>query len=369
MNKPTNPPPKSLEAFAEARVKERFTENSDIARSARALRAANQELAREVTDLRGRLGLYERLAEERQEPPVWLRGTKSTKRHAAIPAMMLTDIHWGERVRPAEVDGMNCYNPRIAAQRVERAFTGAVRVTRELLAGMHYEGFTLLLGGDLLSGIIHEELRETNEQTVCESVVGVAEQVEAGINLLAAEFPKVHVAAVVGNHGRLTRKPRAKRRAQESLDWLVYKMLERNLRGRPTVTMQVADAADCRFAIHGHHYVLSHGDQFVGGSGISGALAPLLLGVHRKSKRDASVGHAWETLVIGHFHTSYFLKGLIVGGAVVGYSEYSYVNNLPYEEPQAALWLDTPERGITISAPVFVGNRTAEGWAGKSASA
>jgi len=65
---------------------------------------------------------------------------------------------------------------------------------------------------------------------------------------------------------------------------------------------------------------------------------------------------------MGHFHTSYFLRDLIVGGSVVGYNEYAHVNNLPVEEPMSALWLNTPERGITTYNPVHLMDRAAEGW-------
>lgn len=362
MTKKPISPSRSLEQFAEDRARERFSENAEIARTARALRSANDDLTKQVAELEQRLGVYERLDRERLAPPEWLTPTKQAKDHTAIPCMLLTDIHWGEVVRPAEVDGLNCYTVRIAEQRVRRAFEGAICLSRDYLSGLRYDGFQLFLGGDLLSGIIHEELRETNQETVIQSVLGVVEQLHAGLNLLSESFDRVNVAAVVGNHGRLTRKPRAKFRAQESLDWLVYKLLEREFRGHRRVTMQVGDAADQRVTVYRTPYTLTHGDQFRGGSGISSFLAPLLLGVHRKTKRDSAAGKTAGTLVMGHFHTSYFLNQLIVGGSVIGYSEFSYVNNLPFEEPQAAFWMTTPERGITVSAPVFVQDRKAESW-------
>ena len=356
------PPKQSLEEYAEQKAKERFTENAEIARSNRALHSANAELRRDLIDLTKRLGLYERLAEERLDPPTWLAPPKKDKAHVAIPCMLLGDIHWGEVVRPIEIDGLNCYNVRIAGQRVKRSFEGAIKLSRDYLAGVSYEGFTLFLTGDIVSGIIHEELRETNQETVVESILGVVEQLEAGINLLASTFGRVHVAAVVGNHGRLTRKPRAKRRAAESLDWLIYKMLERDCRSKGDVTVQVADAADASVDVYSHRYVLTHGDQFVGGTGISGALAPLLLGVHRKMRKEAAAGRPFDTLLMGHWHQSYFLKGLIVGGSVIGYNEYAAMKNLLPEAPQCAFWLNTPEHGPSIRADVYPEDRKAEGW-------
>ena len=60
--------------------------------------------------------------------------------------------------------------------------------------------------------------------------------------------------------------------------------------------------------------------------------------------------------------------GVIVGSAIVniiagsnGSAELLDKVTL-LEEPQAAFWLTTPERGITVSAPIFVQDRHAEGW-------
>jgi len=53
---------------------------------------------------------------------------------------------------------------------------------------------------------------------------------------------------------------------------------------------------------------------------------------------------------------------LIVNGSGVGYNERGYQRRYSTQPPQCAMWLTTPERGITVSAPVFVQDRTVEGW-------
>ena len=360
--KPSQP---SLDEFADQQAEARFEEHQELARNLRAARNAAREQQQELADLRKRLGLYERLEPTRLAPPKWLSPKAPRRGHAAIPSMLITDVHWGETVFPEQIGSVNKYNVAIAGARVRRAFEGAVKLCHHYLAGVKYEGFNLFLGGDILSGIIHEELRETNEETVFDSILGVVDVLIAGVVLLAQEFPAVHIASVVGKHGRLTRKPRAKHQARESLDWMVYQLLARGLedrKGCESVTVQIAEAADCRVQIYNTAYCLTHGDQFQGGTGISGAMAPLLLGVHRKRRREADTGHPFDIMVMGHFHTSYFLHDLIVGGSLVGYSEYAYKKNLSYEPPQAALWLNTPEHGRTIYSPVFVEDRKQEGW-------
>lgn len=352
-----------LAAFADAEAKARYAENAELARQARAARAVAQEHERELTDLRKRIGLYERLEKESFAPPTWL-APKRPEPHRAIPCLLLTDIHWDEVIEPDEVEGYNAYNRRIAQQRLERAFVGAVEVCRSYFAGVEYDGFQLFLGGDLLSGVIHEELTETNQAQICDSILTVIEPLHAGLDLLAREFGRLNVTAVVGNHGRRTRKPRAKRRAKDNFDWLVYQLVAKGLRERSEISFQVATAADADATVYQTRYRLTHGDQFRGGSGIAAELSPLLLGAHRKTRRQSAVGKPYDVLVMGHWHQTLWLpsKGVIVGGSVCGYNEWAYQNNLSPEPPQCSLWLTTPERGITMFAPVFVADQEAEGW-------
>lgn len=357
-------PPRSLDSFLDAKDKARFAENAEIARSNRTLRATVAEQTEELTQLRQRLGLHDALQAARVGPPSWLAPKVPKKGNRAIPSLVVTDWHRGELVKPEQVDGLNKYNTAIADARMRRAFEGCVRVCRDYLKGVQYDGIQLFLPGDMISGAIHEELKETNEQTVAESVVGMVEPLEAGINLLAKEFGKVHVAAVVGNHGRSTRKPIAKNRAQDNMDWLIYKLVERDMVGRPDVTMQVSEAADTLVTLYGTRYLLTHGDQFRGGGGIAGILSPLLLGSHRKTRRAATAGKPYDVMVFGHFHQSLWFpsKGLIGSGCGIGYNEHAYVSNFEPEPPQCAMWLTTPEHGITVSAPIFVADRKSEGW-------
>lgn len=362
MPKPNKP---NIGEWADSQAAARFKESQDLARKNRVITAELAKLSGEFRDVRRRLALYEEIESTPVAPPKWLVGSdKAAKEHTAVPTMLLTDIHWDEVIKPEQIDYINAYDRAIAAMRLKRAFERAIHVTRDYVSGVHYTGFQLSLGGDMFSGIIHEELRETNKATIVEGIISITPLLIAGIKLLAEHFGNVHVEAVVGNHGRNSMKPRAKNRAQDNFDWCVYKLVQRELEGCKGVTMRVADAPDAHYQVHGMRYLLTHGDQFRGGSGISSAMSPLLLGALRKTRRQAASRHPYDVMIMGHFHTSLWLPswGVIVGGSVVGYSEYAYQQNLPPERPQADMWLNTPERGITIHCPVFLQDRKAEGW-------
>lgn len=358
--------PPSLTSFMDEKDKARFKENADLKRKARAANDVAREQAEALARAQKELGLYDAVFEKldkRQPAATWLTPALPGS-HRAIPSLLLTDIHWDESVEPDQVEGYNCYNRPIASMRVKRAYTKSVSLARNYFSGVEYDGFQLFLAGDLLSGIIHEELTETNQGKVCESIVSILDPLESGINLLAEEFGKVNITAVVGNHGRLTKKPRSKFRAKDNFDWLIYKLIQRQMAGRKNITVDVSPSADAPVTLYNTKYRLTHGDQFKGGSGISAELSPLLIGSHRKSKRQSAIGKPYDVLVMGHWHQTLWLpsKGIIMGGSVVGYNEHAYMSNFSPEPPQCSLWLTTPENGITLCAPVFLQDRKAEGW-------
>jgi hypothetical protein len=189
--------------------------------------AARNELVR-LQEEYGRaiaaLNFIERVEETAIEPPAWMSPVKA-KPGAATLMLALSDMHFDEVVNPDEVDGLNAYDRRIAEIRLKRWATNVVKLSRDYLAGVKYEGIVLALLGDTFSGDIHEELSETNDDTAMGSLLHWSEQIAAAIELLTSICPKIHVVATPGNHGRTTRKPRAKLRAKTNFDWLLAKWL------------------------------------------------------------------------------------------------------------------------------------------------
>jgi hypothetical protein len=81
---------------------------------------------------------------------------------------------------------------------------------------------------------------------------------------------------------------------------------------------------------------------------------PIMRGDHKKRSRNSQIDQDYDTLMIGHWHTLWQSRRLLVNGSLKGYDEFAYNLNLPYESPMQALWITHPERGITFSVPVHV---------------
>lgn len=206
----------------------------------------------------------------------------------------------------------------------------------------------------MISGNIHDELRETNEFPVSQSIMSILNTLVAGIDVLLPHFPKILVNAVCGNHGRWDKKPRVKNRVYENYEWLLYQFLAKYYRENKDVVFNISDGADLPYSIYSTRYLLTHGDQFKGGSGIAGALSPLMLGDARKRKRAMAIDQPFDFLVLGHWHQLIMAKGIIVNGSLKGADEFSFSQNYDFELPQQALWVTHKDWGITARWPVML---------------
>jgi hypothetical protein len=354
---------KSLDEFVGEKKALRFVEHEEVRRESRAAAAVAREATERAERLEKELALSRKFDAAKLAPATWLTPTAPSAGHHAIPILDISDVHWGEVVDPAQVQNVNAFNVPIAMQRVHHAFEGAIVLARDYMKGVVYDGIEVVFGGDIVSGNIHD-LRETNEETAIESCFGSAEALVSGLTLLAKDFKRVHVTAVVGNHSRSTMKPIFKNRVRDSLDWAVYRMVREKLAGDARVTMLIADAQSERLQVYGVRYAINHGESFRGGSGISAELAPLLLGVHRMMKREAAIGHPFDVLITHHKHRGLPMPGMgiMLNGSIVGYNEMAFDEVLGYQEPEQNFWLNTPEHGIGMIAPVFVQDRASEGW-------
>lgn len=297
------------------------------------------------------------------KPPKWLRNTKAKKgEHKGIANLMLSDLHLDEVISPAQMGGVNAYNREIAVRRLRETVEHTAEIAKGYIQGIDYDGITCWLGGDVFSGNIHEELKETNEAPIMASVDFWVDPMVAALRLLADEFGSVHVPGCVGNHGRRSPKPVMKNRVEDNFDWLFYRILQRELHTDDRFTWQLPVTFDVSVQHYDHHYLLTHGDQFRGGSGISGILTPLSLGAFRKSKRQQAIDDPFDTMLLGHFHTYMTIPGILVNGSLKGYDEFASGMNFGFEVPQQAFWITTPERGPAFHVAVQPMNRKAEGW-------
>lgn len=294
------------------------------------------------------------LAAQPVEPPAWLLKRSRGEKTMGVPTLFASDWHWAEVVDASQINGVNAYNLEIAHRRARRLIEKTVMLLRQCFAGAEYPGIVFALGGDMVSGDIHDELAVSNEVDIMPCVLDLVGVLAWCIRTLADEFGQVFVPCVSGNHGRNTQKIRAKGRNHTSFDWLTYCILAREFAGDRRVHFQIPDGPDAYYRVYGTRYLLTHGDQFRGGDGMIGALGPIIRGDHKKRSRAGQVDMAYDVLLLGHWHQLIQLQRLIVNGSLKGYDEYAYSNNFGFERARQALWITHPHHGITFSMAVNV---------------
>lgn len=277
-------------------------------------------------------------------------------KHSVAASAFLSDTHFDEVVTLDQTGGVNEYSRAIAEKRLLKFAEKTVTVSKDLLSGFDIIHLDLPLGGDMVSGNIHEELARTNEAEIMDTVDHWSEKVAEVIVTLSKEFPTIHVPCVVGNHGRNTRKPRHKGRIRDNFDWLIYRNVQRILQGQcKNVTMQISESTDAVWETLGHGYCLTHGDQASGGAGWGGIFSPIMRLHEKKLKAYAGWGRSFDYLIMGHWHQFIDAGPVIVNGTSKGYDEFAHNLNFRPEPPQQAYWLTDPEHGKIFSAPLFVG--------------
>lgn len=285
-------------------------------------------------------------------PPPWL--AQDVKPSApGVPTLFLSDFHWGEVVHASQINGVNRFNVSIARRRLKDTVDAAVLLSRIISPKLDYPGIVVPLGGDMVSGNIHDELAATNEFNTMPTILDLWEHLASAITHLADTFGAVFLPCVTGNHGRDTRKIWAKDRHHTSFDWLLYQILAKHFANDKRITFHVPDGSDAQYKIYSTRYNLTHGDQFRGGDGMIGPLGPITRGDHKKRSRNSQIDMDYDILIMGHWHQYIHLSKLIVNGSLKGYDEYAYTGNFPFEKPQQALWITHPVHGPTFRAPVY----------------
>lgn len=284
--------------------------------------------------------------------PKWVYKPK-TAAAPGVPKIMLSDLHWGENVRKSQVGGVNEYNVKIAQRRLRQVFETTIDLCRILSPSMDYPGIVCPLGGDMVSGNIHDELAATNDINTMPTVLDLYQHLVPGILMLADAFGHVFLPCVSGNHDRDTKKIWNKDRNHTSFGWLLYQFLALRFADDKRITFYIPDGSDALYRIYNTRYNLTHGDQFRGGDGIIGPLGPITRGEQKKNARASQVGQDYDVMEFGHFHTRLLSARLRGNGSLKGYDEYATANNFRFEPPSQNWTITHPDHGITFDAPVY----------------
>ena len=317
----------------------------------------------EVDDLKKQIASYQQAIEElsasmdvasllKESPSgnrtyaIERKGKSSTESAAVVVA---SDWHCEESVDPRTVSHLNTFNLEVADQRIERFAKSAIRLLEIQRGGCDIPICILALLGDLMSGFIHEELREENELTPTQTVLWLKERVAKFINTFRKEggFDHIIIPCSVGNHGRTTVKPRHGTSWKNSYEWLLYKILEQEITDK--VTWVIGESYHTYLDVYGKTFRLHHGDGLKFQGGVGGLTIPV-----EKAISNWNKGRVADLDIFGHWHQSQQNPKWVSNGSLIGHNAYSIAIKAPYEPPQQTLFLFNAKRGRTGTWPIFL---------------
>lgn len=283
-------------------------------------------------------------------PPVERREFGSGLREAAAVAL-LSDVHIEEIVEAHATPTGNEYNPQIADRALERFFAGL-----EWLIEFHRSAFcirslVLWLGGDLMTGHIHDEMVETTATSPIETMLLLKPRIIDGIQglLQDAELDEVLIPCSYGNHGRNTRKPYRSRGAEHSYEWALYQDLAHHFEDEPRVHVLADRSAHQYVNVYEWKLHFHHGDEVNYYGGVGGIMIPMNKAIAQWDRARSCHYHHF-----GHFHQYLDAGNLVVNGSCIGFNAYAMSIKAAPEPPVQAFYLLDSKRGKTCKSPIWV---------------
>jgi hypothetical protein len=322
------------------------------------LRSALKESERRAAaaeDIRaGVLGLV-----DLPDVPVKFPPPEKSSGKAETVVLVLSDLHWGENVSLDAMDGLNSFNLAIARSRLGRWANTVCDLLTKHWAGPAPERIVLILGGDLVSGGIHNELAKTDQLRPIPAVRDVADHLRHAILVIKANVDcPIDIVSLPGNHGRSTLKPESKDVAATSHDILVSDFLEMGLRGQEHIHFFAPVSPDALFSVYGWRVLASHGDKIGsrGGQGFIGPAATAARGFKRMIADYAARGVHVDLIVICHFHTPLLLEEGFVNGSLPGPTEFSRDGRFRPHPAMQLMFTMHPRRRVTQIRWIEVGD-------------
>lgn len=307
------------------------------------LRVQNKALLSRLAVAEERAGVAEALKVSARVPKaIKARKQELLHKRVATPVFLCSDWHVEETVDPRTVNGLNAYNLLEAEARIERLGEAMVWMIDHHRKSFEIRECVLWLGGDLMTGYIHDELKENNSLSPVQTVLWLQTQIERLIaKLLAvAGIESITVVTSHGNHGRTTIKTQISSGAANSYEWLLYHQLRRTFEPNNRVQFYVADGEFIYLDVTGVTVRFTHGDAASYGGGVGGITIPLNKAIAKWQTHK----HAAITC-LGHFHQLYDLPGFVVNGSLIGTSPYG-LRVGGFEVPAQASFLIDAKRKV-----------------------
>jgi len=232
------------------------------------------------------------------------------------------DVHYGELVSPRSTGNIAQYSPEIARERFNYTIDEAIRIGKE----HNIQSLWLILGGDMISGNIHDDLNRNNEMMTIAQTLEASEMIYGGIESLCQSYPEVNVLAVSGNHPRTEKIPFYNHKQTENLDYMLAKILEYKGINQPNLRFHTGESFWNIIDVEDRKFLIMHGDTIRQQNSMSLPWYGMWK-EYMKWKNMQDITGPFHDMMIHHFHIPNRIgmgnDSLFVNGSLKGKDDYS----------------------------------------------
>lgn len=269
-------------------------------------------------------------------------------KNEAVAFALASDWHVEERVDADVVNGLNRYNLQVSAFRMSNFFRNVLRLVEKERHTSHITELVFWLGGDLMTGYIHEELVESNYLSPIEAILFLKQHLISGIDFwLKNSSMRITVVTNHGNHGRTTEKLKVATSYKNSFEYMLYMDLASIYEKEKRVRFQVAKGEFNFIQIYGVKIRTSHGYTIKYNGGVGGITIPAMKFIATQNRIERADYDVW-----GHHHQYFPNPYFFQNGSLIGVSAYG--RRYGGEQPKQGFFIVDSKNAITTMLPVFV---------------
>jgi len=166
----------------------------------------------------------------------------------------LTDVHCGMNIRSE----FNVFNVEVLKERLLKY----LREIEDIRDTYHSQNAFVILGGDMIQGIIHTNARIEAKENIVQQIMVVSDLIGNFIYELSCMFGRVEVHTTAGNHSRATPNKEDTARG-ENFDLLIPFACKKELKNIENVEFcdNILDCDIATFLVRGHMVYATHGDK------------------------------------------------------------------------------------------------------------
>jgi len=273
---------------------------------------------------------------------------KRTRGNATV-ILGLSDWHCEELVRTETVNGLNAFDLSVCDRRIRELaerFTALLNHQRQLV---RIDRVVVWLGGDFLTGHIHEDCVELAQLAPLAATRWAGERLRGLVDMVAADAREVIVVTNSGNHGRVG-DPRVGTELDHSFEQNLYLTMAGAEKNK-NVRWQVGEGYLNNLDLDGFRVRFHHGHAVKYGGGVGGITIPMNKAVAAWDRISPA-----DLTVCGHYHQWSWLRSarFVTNGSLIGHNAYAIRIKAAYEPPcQSFIVVDHKRREVVEAKPIF----------------